>query len=139
MNENGKKLAVWGTVLQLGFLIGLAGTVTGMIRAFAESANNGETRPEVLIKHMGLALCTAAGGVIVSLLGVVLLFIALFHIKYRSSWFKTAMWIIAVLWLLSIPVGTILGIVVMLYLSKHGDEFTEQAAARNALMRVRAP
>ena len=125
MKENGKQLALWGVVLQFGFLIGFAGTVIGMIRAFAEVTKNSEVQPQTLPSDISLALYTTAGGMILSLIGVVLLLVALFGAKYRASWFKTAMWILAVLWLFSIPVGTILGIIVMIYLSKHSNDFAD--------------
>ena len=129
MKENGKQLAIWGIVLQFGFLIGLAGTVIGMLRAFAELAQENAAQPEALASDISLALYTTAGGMVVSLIGGILLLVALFGTKYRASWFKTAMWILAVLWLFSIPIGTILGIIVMVYLSKHSNEFTEPSPA----------
>ncbi len=127
MKENGKQLALWGVILQFGFLIGIAGTVVGMLRAFAELSKNSEAQPEALASDISLALYTTAGGMVLSLIGAVLLLVALFGARYRAAWFKTAMWILAVLWLFSIPIGTILGIIVMLYLSKHSNEFTEPA------------
>lgn len=125
MKENGKHLAIWGMVLQFGFLIGLAGTVIGMLQAFGKLTPENTAQPEALASDISLALYTTVGGIVLSLIGSILFLIALFGAKYRASWFKTAMWILAVLWLFSIPIGTILGIIVMAYLSKHGNEFAE--------------
>ncbi len=105
MKENGKQLAVWGIVLQFGFLIGLAGTVIGMFRAFGELAQENAAQPEALASDISLALYTTAGGMVLSLIGAILLLVALFGAKYRASWFKAAMWILAVLWLFSIVDG----------------------------------
>ena len=127
MKHNGKQIALLGVILQLGFVIGLAGTVIGMLRAFAELSKNSHAQPEALASHISLALYTTAGGMILSIIGVVLLFIALFGTKYRAPWFKTAMLILAILWLFHIPIGTILGAIVLIYLSKHSNEFTEPA------------
>ena len=123
--KKGKRLAICGVILQFGFVIGVVGTVIGMICAFAELTQGGETNIEALAAHISLALYAKVVGLLVSLVGVILLFVALFGKKYRASWFKTAMWIIAILWMFSIPIGTILGIVVIVYLSKHKEEFTE--------------
>jgi len=124
MNENGKRLAICGVVLQFGFVIGIIGTVIGMIHAFAE-LSNGEPDIEALASHISLALYTKAGGLLLSLLGAILLCVTLFGKRYRAPWFRTAMWILSIMWLFSIPIGTILGIIVMVYLSKHKEEFTE--------------
>ena len=140
MKDSGKRLTVWGIVLQpLGFIVGLAGMVTGILQAFAELGKHSDIRTEILVTHIRFALYTSAVGVIVSCVGGILLLIALFRIKYRASWFKAAMWMLAILWLLNIPVGTILGIIVMPYLSKHGAEFHDQASAQSALICARVP
>ena len=129
MNSNGKQLAIWGVVLQFGFLIGLAGTVIGMLRAFEKLAEENASQPEALTSGISLALYTTAGGMALSLIGTVLVLVALFGAKYRAAWFKTAMWILAILWLFSIPIGTILGVVTIIYLSKHSNEFAEPSPA----------
>ncbi len=128
MNTKGKQFAIWGVILQFGFLIGIVGTVIGMLRAFLILSKSGGAQPEALASDISLALSSTTAGMIISLVGVVLLLIALFGSKYRAAWFRTAMWILSILWLFSIPIGTILGIVVIIYLGKHGDEFTEQSA-----------
>lgn len=131
MNTNAKQLAVWGIILQFGFMIGLIGTIIGMLRVFAELSQSGQTNPEALAWHISYAFYAEAAGLLISLLGVILLLIALIGLKYRAPWFKTVMWILSILWLFSIPIGTILGIVVMIYLSKHKDEFTEAKTQPN--------
>ena len=129
MKKNGKQLAIWGIVLQFGSLIGLAGTVIGMLRAFEKLAQEKAPQAEALASDISRALYATAGGTALSLIGAILLLVALFGDKYRASWFKTAMWILAVLWLFCIPIGTILGIIVIVYLSKHNNEFTEPSPA----------
>ena len=127
MKEVGKLFGICGVVLQFGFVVSIGGTVIGMMRGFAKIAASGDPQSEVLASDINLALGTTAGGMVLSLLGLVLLLTLLFVVEYRAPWFKTAMWIIAFLWLFSVPVGTIVGIIVMLYLSTHSDEFTGQA------------
>ena len=128
MSAKGKQLAIWGVVLQLGCPIGIAFSVVGMVRAFSEMSRSGKFySPETLASNISLGLYASFIGGLISLVGAVLLSITLFGVKYRASWFRTAMWIISVLWLLNIPLGTILGIIVMVYLSNHKAEFVQLA------------
>jgi len=122
----GKQLAIWGTVLQSGMLVGLAGTVIGMVRAFAKLSKQGDaSTQDALARDISLALYAHAGGLLVAAVGIILLLVALWGVKYRAPWFRIALWILAVLWLFSFPIGTILAIVVMIYLSNHREEFAE--------------
>ena len=50
MKQKGKQLTTWGVILHVGWVVGLVGTVIGMVRAF------GKGRPLFLISHIGLAL-----------------------------------------------------------------------------------
>ncbi len=127
MPTKGKYLAISGLVLQFGYLIGTAGTVVGMLRAFSRLHDSAATDTQVaLASDISLALYTTAIGLAVSLVGIFLLCIALFGNKYRAPWFRIVMWILSVLWLLSFPIGTIIGVIVMIYLSNHNNEFTQQ-------------
>ena len=128
MANKGKYLAIWGLVLQLGFIVGIAGTIFWMLHAFALLPDTSAPHtPDALASNIANALHITAIGMAVSLVGDILLCIALFGTKYRAIWFKTAMWIMSVLWLLTSPIGIILGIVTMVYLSTHKHEFTEPA------------
>jgi len=130
MPTKGKYLAISGLVLQSGYLIGTVGTVVGMLRAFPRLANTGTTSSqEAIASDIALALYTTAIGLAVSLVGIILLCIALFGTKYRAPWFRIVMWILSLLWLLSFPIGTIIGVIIMIYLSNHNDEFTQQGVA----------
>ena len=127
MEINGKYLAMGGLVLQAGHFLGLFGTIAGMSHAFTRLADTSAAETQAaLASDMALALYTTAIGIAIAIIGVLPLLIALFGVKYRARWFKTAMWIMAVLWLLSGPLGIVIGIIVMLYLTKHRNEFNEQ-------------
>jgi hypothetical protein len=39
------------------------------------------------------------------------------------------LWVLSILWLPCFPVGTIVGVVVMVYLVKHKNEFTQRHAS----------
>jgi len=133
VNGKGKQLAIWGVVLQLGTIVGLVGTIIGLIRAFGKVAQSGTARPEALASELGIALYTTAAGMILSLVGVVFILVALFAVRYRAPWFETALWVLSVLWLLCVPAGTVLGIVVILYLIKHRREFREPGGSSEAM------
>lgn len=127
MNQKGKNLAIWGVALQLGTVVGLLGTIIGMVRAFGRLAQNQTTQPAALANDMGIVLYVTAVGSVVALVGIILILVALFGARYRAPWFLTALWVLSILWLLSSPpIGAILGIVVIVYLVIHRSEFTEQ-------------
>ena len=130
MPTKGKYLALTGLVLQLGPVFGMMSTAACMIQAFSRLQNTTSTQaPEALASDISLALYSTAICMGVSIVGIILLCIALFGTKYRAPWFKTAMWILSILWLFNIPIGTIIGIIVMIYLSNHKNEFTQQGVA----------
>jgi len=125
MNSKGKQLARWGIVLQCGFLIGHLLWVILIVRAFL-LMGTGVQPSQALATRIGVAIYVELFASILFILSAVLLLIALFKMKYRAPWFKTALWIISVLWLFGFPIGTVLGIIVMVYLNKHGAEFMKQ-------------
>lgn len=57
-------------------LIGLGGTVFGMLRAFDTVGKTGGGDPEELSENISLALVTTAGGVIVSALFLIILLLS---------------------------------------------------------------
>ena len=134
MPTKGKYLAIWGLILQAGYIFGIVVSIIGMFRAFPQLADATTIGTQVsFAADIARSLYATAIGITLGIVGTVLLCTALFGVKYRASWFKTAMWIMAVLWLLTSPIGIILGIIVMFYLSKHKDEFTEQSGAGDPL------
>ena len=126
MPPKGKYIAIWGLVLQTGWIIGIVGTIVGMLQAFPHLD---DSSTEALASDIALALRATVIGIIISTVGNILLCIALFGVKYRALWFKTAMWVMSVLWLLSGPIWLVPGIVAIIYLVNHKTEFTEQAGA----------
>jgi hypothetical protein len=133
MNQKGKNLAIWGIALQLGTVVGLFGTIIGMVRAFGRLAESETAQPAALANDISIALYTTAAGSVVALVGIILILVALFGARYRAPWFRTVLWVLSILWLLSFPIGTILGIIVMVYLVNHKAEFTEQTPAGDVL------
>ena len=123
MNTKGRTLALTGAWLQLGPLFGLIGTVIGMISAFQKMGAEGMGQPEALANDMGFALITTAIGLCFGIIGLILLLIALFGQKYRAPWFFWFLTIYSILWMFNFPVGTVLGICLLVFLITRKEEF----------------
>ena len=65
-------------------MIGLLGTVSGMIKAFQTIGTQGMGKPEVLAGNIGGALVTTATGLIIAIPAM------LFYYSFRNSFIKTA-------------------------------------------------
>ncbi len=128
MNQKGKQLAIWGVALQLGTVVGLIGTIIGMVQAFGRLATSETAQAAALANDISIALYSTVAGLVVALVGDILILVALFGVRYRAPWFRTALWVLSILWLIRFPIGTILAIVVMVYLVNHKKEFTEPEA-----------
>lgn len=122
----GRNWAIGGTVLNVvGIIVFLIGVRT-MFTAMHEMKSGSSASPSPAdvakgMMHGGSAILIAG---ITQVTGVILTLVALWKIGYRASWFRTALWTLAVVWLAFAPVGTILGVIVILYLVKHAREFT---------------
>ena len=125
MSAAGKHLAVWGTLFQGAPLLGLLGTVVGMIRAFHALGEAGsEATAGDLSRAIDLALYTTFAGLVLALVGMGMILLAHFVYRYRAPWFYSVLWIFAILWLLNIPLGTIAGVAILLDLRGRKQEFT---------------
>ncbi|MGL4561812.1 MAG: MotA/TolQ/ExbB proton channel family protein, partial [Brevinema sp.] len=62
-----KNLAILGTIVNVSMLLGLLGTVLGMISSTTVLANQGLGNPQDLIAGIAKALVTTAGGLIVAI------------------------------------------------------------------------
>ncbi len=90
MNEppsnSGAFIAKLGAWLQLAQVIGLAGTVTGMMKAFRELGTSGTSDPAKLSGAIGEVLIASAAGIAVSFIGLLLVLIAITACRYRAVW-----------------------------------------------------
>ena len=87
MIREGKQLALCGTALQIGCLVGLGGTIVGICRAFEEVSHSNAFDAAALASAIGAVLYPTVIGLLLSLIGAVLLLRALFASRYRASWF----------------------------------------------------
>jgi biopolymer transport protein ExbB len=67
----GKHLALFGTLAFIGPLIGILGTVLGVIRAFRDLALSGSGGPTIVAAGIAEALITTAGGIGVAVVAAV--------------------------------------------------------------------
>jgi hypothetical protein len=125
-NQTGKQLAITGLVLQLCALGTLIFTMVGILREFDRMSAASDASG--LASGISANLTPMAAGSVVGLIGIILISIALLTLRYRAPWFRTMLWVLSIIWLPAFPVGTILGVIVIIYLIKHKDEFKTPAA-----------
>ena len=103
MNQKGKKLAIWGLALQLGLVVGPIGTIIGMIQSFGRLPTS-ETAPAAAVAtDISIALHSTVAGLVVALVGDILILVALFGVRYRAPWFRTALWVLSICLLYTSP------------------------------------
>ena len=122
--KKGRTLALLGAWLQLAPFLGLLGTVIGMFNAFEEiSKEESLSSTEMLSENISFAITATAIGIIPAMIGLILLLVALFASKYRAPWFFWFMVIYSIFTLLGFPIGTVLGIVILIYIIPRKNEF----------------
>ncbi len=113
----GTVLAVTGAVMQAGPLIGILGTVVGMLSAFHElsSGSAGTGDPGHLSKAIGVTLITTAIGMATAVVGVVLMLLGLLVFRCRQRWLVNTLAAVGIFWLLIVP-----GLAIWARLNSHG-------------------
>ena len=96
-----------------------------MMRAFdtLSSTPPGIGDPQQLGTHIGEALIATLVGFGLSIIGLILLCIALFGCRYRAEWFFWFMVIYGGVLLLSFPIGTVVGIMFLVFCMTPRHEF----------------
>jgi len=127
----GKRLSKAGAWLQFGPLIGVAGTVVAIIRAFDVLREAGIQDPRVLSAKVADALLYAWIGLTVGLVGLLLIATALFVSRYRAVWIFWLLVFYAVVFLTSFPIGSMIGLAIFYYCLTHRAEFLRRILAPN--------
>nr|WP_281398112.1 MotA/TolQ/ExbB proton channel family protein [Ruficoccus amylovorans] len=122
-------MAFTGAWLQLGALLGVGATIYGMVRAFKQIAAESQVDPQVLADNISASLTSTMIGLPFALVGLILMAIALFGMKYRATWFFWFLTIYGVLLLPGFPLGTLLGIGLLIFLIVKKDEFLAPASS----------
>ena len=124
-NDRGQWFAIFGAILQLGSLIGLAGTSLGIRRTF-ESLNQPPQRivdPTQLSESIGAAFLSAGWGFAAALFGIVLTGVAVFANRYRARWFFWFMVIGGASLILIVPAAGVFGIALLVIALSKRHEF----------------
>lgn len=127
-NPAGKWLAIIGACMQVGIPIGLIWTETSMRHAFSSLGSSGIGDRERLSVAIGDTLIATAIGLSVGIIGVMLIAVSVLVFRYRTPWIFWFSIIISILFLLVIPIGTIMGIVILIYSITHRNEFLAPSA-----------
>jgi len=125
----GKILAITGAIFQIGPVIGLMGTVIGMVRAFGMLANDGISDPRALSGAISEVLVMTFAGLVVGIIGIVLCIIAATACRYRAQWFFWYLVIYGILLVFSYPYGTPLGLLLLVYCLAKEKEFFPRCPA----------
>jgi len=133
LESKGKPIAVAGAILQLGLLVGVVGTVVGMMKAFQALGADNVSDPRVLAQSIGDVLIFTAIGLAFAVAGFVFICIAFFGSRYRARWFFWFLIDYGIILLLAYPVGMAMGICMILFAILHRREFF--IPAKNALSR----
>lgn len=124
----GRTLALTGAFFQLGPFIGAIGTTIGMMRAFQTLGSNGVSDPQRLSANIGEVLLATAIGLGFSLVGLILICIALFASRFRAPWFFWFLVIYGCILLCGFPIGTIFGVVILTFSVTRRHEFLTPTA-----------
>ncbi len=119
----GRNLAIAGAACQLGPIIGLAGTVIGMMGAFDTLGSSGVGDPSRLSESIGHVLISTVAGLIICTVGLILLTVSLTGCRYRAEWFFWFLVIYGFLALVAFPVGTAFGVFFLVYCLTKRHEF----------------
>jgi ABC-type Fe3+ transport system permease subunit len=121
--KRGRGIAIARVVLLAATLVGLIGTVVGMVGALGTLAESGQADPSKLAGDIQIAMVTTLIGSGVALVGAVLCGIALFGQGNRGKWFLRCGMTLSILNLLVVPVGTVIGIVLIIGFIVKWNEF----------------
>ena len=121
----GKRLAIWGSLLQLSLVVGPMLTVGAMFRTFHAIQTDVVVGPSDLASGISGALLFTAIGLAISLIGFVLLILAVFACGYRASWLLSLFWMLAVVWFLTMPP---VGLLLLIWVASTGRQFIGPAS-----------
>ena len=134
IKNSGRTLALTGAYLQLGLLVGVVGTVIGMMHAFDTLGRSNVSDPRQLAASISTVLVATFVGLVFSVVGFVLIGISIFACNYRARW---CFWFLVVsggILLLGFPIGTAIGVAILIYCYGHRDEFLRRDLSGETLV-----
>ena len=121
-------VAATGLTLLFGLPFALLGIVVGLLKTLGGIHGDLAQATGQITSGVSLALRTTLLGQSAALLGLVLLLVALLIFKIRDLWVLRWGKIMAIFWLLFIPFGTVIGVLLLVYFSRHRKEFEAEPA-----------
>jgi hypothetical protein len=119
-----KKLAVLGTILASFFVVGLVvGIVNVLLLAFDGTLTTSHVTTEGMGDFIGQRLVPGAQLIIVSGIAFILSTVILVTVSYRSRWYFWCMFMFSLPYIIWLPVGTSLSIVVYAFLIIKRQQF----------------
>ena len=137
--KTARSLAVAGLLLQIGIPVGLLAVVAGILVTLGSMSGDVAQAAVAINRGVALALRGALIGQGVALVGLALLLVVLFGEKIRAPWLLKWGRIAMVPWLLMIGVGTVIGVLMLVYFSKHRAEFTDENKTPNQALQHNDP
>jgi hypothetical protein len=99
-----------------------------MVQAFNQIAAENQADAQALADNISTSVTSTMVGLSVALVGLILMAIALFGMKYRAKWFFWFLTIYGILMLPGFPLGTILAIGLLVYLIAQRKAFLAPGA-----------
>jgi hypothetical protein len=119
----GKWLAVVGSLLLLTLPLSFLSTLVSMINLFQNIAYFGTGDAKLMAGEIAMALVSVVQGLILCAPGALLLCLAITIFKYRTRWVYRVSLFAAWLTIIFFPIGTIVSIIILLWLKRAKYEF----------------
>jgi hypothetical protein len=120
--------AVLGLVWQSTLLYGAARCVFLMIGTFLEITRSGSSDPRIMADGVAQALVPVIFWGAVGVFGLLVTLLTAIASRYRARWFFWSSATFAVLYLLFLPVGTVISIALIVFLIAKRKEFAKPAS-----------
>lgn len=109
--SNGYGLALTGAILQIATANGIIRAVLDFISSFRQLTSSSSIGdPTQLSALIGEAIITLSTSMLISLVGAILILIALVTCRYRAPWLFKFLLIVGILYLPLLPLGTLIGL-----------------------------
>ena len=106
-------IAVASSVLQLIYVLALLQAITSIIKYFQVQSLYGAGDPKLMAGAISTATIDFLLGALIGLIGVFLAWWVLRDKKQRPSWFLPISTFLAWTWMVFIPIGTIVGVMML--------------------------
>jgi hypothetical protein len=124
--------AILATAVQCAVLVGLAAFVVLVTRVFQEITASGSSDPRVMAEGIGQAMIPVVLAIGISVWGILGSVLIVVASNYRARWFYWASVALAIVHILTIPFGTVFGLVFLVLLVVKRDKFRSERAAERA-------